>query len=188
MQLNQSVLKPNIIAYHVNDLRRCEKFISDLKYLIVSKDKYWLGSGMYFWDNVNNANYWMHKKKSQCKDNTVFKRVECNLLIEYTLDLTDRETVNIIENLWEEYCGKTENRCNHKENKIGVKLDVLFNRFPILNTYKVIKGIGFYHKQKENSFFDSPKNNEYSHLSARFKTIYLLKDAECAVNRRFMEE
>jgi hypothetical protein len=188
MQSNQCVLKPNIIAYHVNDSERCEKFVSDSRYLIISEDKYWLGKGMYFWDNSNNANYWMHKKESECKDNTVFKHVGCNLLIEYLLDLTDKETLNIIEEFWKEYCNKTKDTCSYKEYRIGIKLDILFNKFPLLNIYKVVKGIGFYHKQKENEFFDNPQNKEYSHLSARFKTIYLLKDAECAVNRRFMEE
>ena len=47
------MLRPNSILYHCNDSTRCQKFLQDHTYVIESQeDGIWLGSGMYFWDNI----------------------------------------------------------------------------------------------------------------------------------------
>lgn len=57
------MLRPNSIFYHCNDSTRCQKFLQDHTYVIESQeDGIWLGSGMYFWDNATNANYWLKQK------------------------------------------------------------------------------------------------------------------------------
>ena len=57
------MLRPNSILYHCNDSTRCQKFLQDHTYVIESQeDGIWLGSGMYFWDNATNANYWLKQK------------------------------------------------------------------------------------------------------------------------------
>lgn len=57
------MLRPNSILYHCNDSTRCQKFLQDHTCVIESQeDGIWLGSGMYFWDNATNANYWLKQK------------------------------------------------------------------------------------------------------------------------------
>ena len=55
--------RENTKAYHVNDEERCKKFIENKDYIIISDDTFWLGNGMYFWDNNSNANYWLKEKQ-----------------------------------------------------------------------------------------------------------------------------
>ena len=40
-----------------NNINEVENFLKTNE-LIISKDTNWLGSGMYFWDNLSNAKYW----------------------------------------------------------------------------------------------------------------------------------
>lgn len=59
-------IRENIKVYHCNDKQRCEKFLKEDNYLIWSEeDGIWLGSGMYFWDNLSNAKYWKGEKNEK---------------------------------------------------------------------------------------------------------------------------
>ena len=53
--------KSNVDVYHANDRLKVENFLKTNE-LIISKDTNWLGSGMYFWDNLSNAKYWKNEK------------------------------------------------------------------------------------------------------------------------------
>ena len=68
--LNMTELTPNIIAYHTNYDFKCNHFIKT-KTPIISEDTYWLGDGMYFWDNLSNAKFWVNKKKKDYRRNSL---------------------------------------------------------------------------------------------------------------------
>lgn len=56
--------------YHVNSLKSIQKVIDSFntnnpKLYIAREDGYWAGSGMYFWDNIGNANYWLSNSKKR---------------------------------------------------------------------------------------------------------------------------
>ena len=55
-----------IKGYHCNDLERTKKFVENKELIMTQEDGYWLGKGMYFWDNLSNAHYW--KKEKERKD------------------------------------------------------------------------------------------------------------------------
>lgn len=181
MQSKQCVLRPNILAYHVNDKVRCETFISNGNYLIISKDTTWLGLGMYFWDNQSNALYWLKEKQRKDRDNEIYICAKCNLILqeEIVLDITDKKTANKIDELWSKYIKISKEYINEK--RIGVKLDILFRILPNFKEYGVIKAHAIYPKDRYIDFFKS----EYGrcHISSNVKTIYLVKKSELAINR-----
>ena len=53
-------LAPMIKVYHCNSEEKCNDFIIRKKLLESNHpyDSFWLGKGMYFWDNLGNAKYW----------------------------------------------------------------------------------------------------------------------------------
>ena len=78
---NKMELRTNIIGYHVNDKDRCQKFIDEEEIIIFSEDIYWLGYGMYFWDNQANAKYWIQEKKRKDKTVEYIAQVKANIFI-----------------------------------------------------------------------------------------------------------
>lgn len=179
-------IRTNIKGYHSNDKERCLKFLNDKNYLITSIDTYWLGFGMYFWDNSNNAEYWFGEKsrKNPKKDYAI---VKANIFTdeEKLLDLADPETEKMLKFLWNEYCKKKKDE--KREQPLGIKIDKLFKFFDILkDNIKVVKGIGEYDpmNKKEEIFIN--KNIEYHgpKIRGNLKTIYCIREADVVVNRK----
>ena len=56
MQEEKEISK--IYLYHCNTKNKCKNFLNNVLKLIESNhkyDDYWLGRGMYYWDNLGNA-------------------------------------------------------------------------------------------------------------------------------------
>lgn len=54
-------MESKIILFHSDEENKCKRFVYEESSLIVSinsKDDIWLGKGMYFRDNIGNANWW----------------------------------------------------------------------------------------------------------------------------------
>lgn len=170
-------IRTNVLGYHVNDIERCTKFIEDKNYLIISNDKYWLGKGMYFWDNNANANYWMNEKKRK-EPNNEYIKVNANIYTDedILLDLSNREIVELIDDIWAEYCKKNNEKL---QQPLGVKIDKILKFFEEeFTNIKVIKGIGDYKGSKIDYKYCGPKIN-FNH-----KVIYCIRNHDIAVNRK----
>ncbi|MDM0558397.1 hypothetical protein QTH42_15620 [Clostridium perfringens] len=181
-----TILRENTKAYHVNDEYRCRRFVEDSNYIIESDDTWWLGKGMYFWDNKGNANYWLAEKKRK-NSNEKYIRTKSNLYIDedILLDLTDDEVLNLLMQLWKEYCKRE--KCKIKQ-PLGVRLDKLFDFFDEeLSELKVIKGTGYYdNKFNNNKFLVFDKR--YPNICSGVKNIYCAKSPEMIVNRTIEED
>lgn len=95
-------MQSRVVLYHSNVEEKCQKFILDAEYLIVSnnsKDNEWLGTGMYFWDNFGNASWW-NKKQSSKNAAVSYKIVKANVNLEKLLDLTDYQVYSKLSDLW----------------------------------------------------------------------------------------
>ena len=174
--------RANIKGYHVNDERRCLKFLQDKDYLIISKDKFWLGLGMYFWDSTNNADYWMGEKIRKKPDEKYIK-VSANIYIdeEILLDLSDGIVEDRLECLWKMYCSSKK---EDEDQPLGIKINKLIDFYDMLKDIKVVKGIGDYDssKDKEERFIDSGEKCK-PRIKGNQKTIYCVRDPLIAVNR-----
>ena len=149
-------IKPKIIGYHVNSKEKCQPFLEDDKF-IISKDIHWLGNGMYFWDNMANANYWVRKKKKESlSDIWILQAV---ISLEDYLDLSDEEILDQFNQLWVAYLKKKNYYHKGKyiklDSPLGVKLNLLFDFYNNLNkNFKVIKAVGMYENRRERDFLN----------------------------------
>lgn len=161
------IMTPNIIGYHTNSPEKCIDFLNK-DCIIESKDKYWLGNGMYFWDNHGNALYWAkQKKRKDCLAKVCI--VKANIIIDQLLDLTDNDVIDTINDIWNNYCCRK--RIN-SDRPLGIKLNTLFDFFSDFNDkYKVIKAVGYYKDHKLHNFFID------SNVSSQIKTIYCVKSS-----------
>lgn len=169
--------EPNIIAYHCNDKKRCKVFIDDHSKLVWSEEEgIWLGSGMYFWDNMSNAKYWLKqkKKKNAKEEHTI---IEGSLVISKMLDLTDKEICDEIQELWRAY---SKDMGIDEKQPLGKKLNMLFESSPMMREYfNVIKVNGKYIKEKPSELFYFKSKGEKIEPTLGTKTIYSAKNSEC---------
>jgi hypothetical protein len=171
---------PNIIGYHANDSNRCLEFVN-YRTIINSEDTYWLGRGMYFWDNLSNAKYWVSEKRRKAQEVTDWSIVQVNIDIEKLLDLTDDDVLNTLMKLWYQYCAKS-----HRSTKapLGKKIDLLFGYFNFLSSnFCTIKGHGKYDRE-QNEFLVG------TYVVSNIKTIYCVKNGTNLniYNREFISE
>jgi len=160
---------PEIICYHTNDKERCEKFLEDINYTINSPDETWLGFGMYFWDNLTNAEYRARQKKR--KDTTVngWHIVQATVDIEKLLDLQDERIMDRIDSFWKSYCRLK--KCSELA-PLGKKIDILIDYFSILRTFTVLRCFGVYPKMQSHTLFKSSQN---CFVSSNIKSIYCVR-------------
>lgn len=120
-------------GYHANDRNRCNKFITEKDFLIISEnDVDFLGTGMYFWEHQSKAEWWLKEKD---KESIVSAKVN----LETVLDLTDEEKLSLIEKATN-YIQKAIERKGIKQKELGKRLDFLFEAHPWFNNYDSIRG------------------------------------------------
>jgi len=105
-----------VIGYHANEYQKCERFLSGK--FEVSNDTDWLGTGMYFWDNLSNAKYWKREKvrKGDPPHEEACKIVKARISCEHLLDLADTEIPAGFCRLWQ---GAKHKIGNDKRSNMG---------------------------------------------------------------------
>ncbi len=172
-------IKPNIIGYHVNSQEKCQPFLED-DIFIIYEDIHWLGTGMYFWDNRANANYWVRKKKKEgLSDIWILQAV---ISLEDCLDLSDEEILDQFNQLWVAYLKKKNYYHKGKyvkpDSPLGVKLNLLFDFYNNLNeNFKVIKAVGMYENRRERDFLNG------SMVTNKIKILYCVRDKSVILDK-----
>ncbi len=180
------MIRQNLILYHCNDFFRCHRFVHTEDYMIVSKeDGNWLGTGMYFWDNLANAEYWMRKKnrKEPYKNYSI---VAAEIYLDQLLDLTDINVCNKIGRLWEEY--QKKNVINDaKEYGLGYKLNILFQSIPFFrDNFYVAKVYGKYNNTPKNKLWTYNVRGNRAEPTASVKCIYCVRN-QAAIGEKEMK-
>lgn len=176
-------IRPNILGYHSNDYKKINNFMTN-KNLIIHEDTTWLGTGMYFWDNISNAYYWKNEKIRKNESKNV-KIIKANLYLDNMLDLTNRDTLEKITTLYERLSTKDSIRFkNIAKNHLGKKLDLFFEMFPEIFNYTVIKALGKYKKNLISTFDFFQDTN----ICIENKIIYSVKKIEYIVNPEIMDD
>ncbi|WP_196606588.1 hypothetical protein [Pectinatus frisingensis] len=164
-----------IDAYHVNNEKKCSDFLSSQEsHLIVSNDTIYLGSGMYFWDNIGNAHYWKRMREKNSRD--VFLVLQCVLDIDALLDLTDPEISSKIDHLWDMFEKKSKSGHKKPLKNLAGKLDYLYEACTTIKCFHVIRIIAEYdHKINDANIFCG-KN----YIAQNVRVIYCVKN-NCAI-------
>ncbi|WP_335932325.1 hypothetical protein [Fusobacterium polymorphum] len=182
--------KSNVEVYHTNDRLKIENFLETSE-LIISKDTNWLGSGMYFWDNLSNAKYWKNEKLRK-RETTDIKIIKGTIFLEKMLDLTDEETVRYIDDIWS-YISKFSEikKIKIEKAELGRKLDVIFDFYKNISDeetknfdYNVIKCLGSYRKNLMGSLDLFSESN----LTLSNKIIYSVKENICIGKFEIIDE
>ncbi|MBC3900979.1 hypothetical protein GH811_15285 [Acetobacterium malicum] len=185
-------MKPNVLGYHCNDIERCERFVHEKGYLIWSDEKVdeqWLGKGMYFWDNLSNANYWKNQKKKRNPDGD-HRIVSAYVNLEKFLDLTDKQVYDGVERYWEMMYKKFDIQEDPEMIYIGEKLNYLFDYVEIFKKkFKVIKINAKYSNQSEiHKDLITKKTENRPRVTNQNKTIYSVKYKSSLKGISFVDE
>ena len=158
-----------IKGYHCNDLEKTKNFIENKELVMTSENGHWLGSGMYFWDNLSTAHYWKSEKIR--KDPTKSYEV-CIAFIgldDTFLDLTDLDIANKIQELWEELA--KEKKWDSKA-PLGLKLNLLYDAMPF---FDVIKVSGSYPRAKKGNLIQYNPSKRCPQPTENSRIIYSVK-------------
>lgn len=181
-------------VYHVNSLKNIHRIINSFntvnpRLYVAKEDGYWAGSGMYFWDNIGNANYWLNKSK---KDKPRILRARLSYNSIEILDLSDIAVLNKFNDRWPKIAQLFE---VEEHVSLGKKINTIVE---FMTELKVVKEIGFYPKikytdavedysAKEHDFLEVPDNINGPHVTARAKTIYCVNDPRMLSSLEIME-
>ena len=179
-------MESKAILYHSNKKEECEKFISQEDYLIKSKnskDDIWLGKGMYFWDNMGNANWW---NKKQCYKNPDIEYVIAvvNARLDELLDLTDFDIYMKLEELWKTICEKMK---KDPYIPLGNKLNFLFDSQGLEAIYAVIKVYGKYNATPSAGVFKFDYQTMKAEPTIGVKCIYSIRDERCITEKELIK-
>lgn len=180
-------MESRIILYHSDEEKKCKDFIEKSDELLLSgnnKDDIWLGQGMYFWDNLGNANWWNSKQCNRHPD-VKYCIAIANVVLNNLLDLTDFEVYTTLEKLWKQICQKS----GLDENvQLGNKLNFLFDTMGFQEQYDIIKVYGKYNRTYNKGFFKFDYSSMKSEPTIGVKCIYSVRNAKCIVEKDLIKE
>lgn len=178
-------MESKAILYHSNKKYKCEKFIHQSDYLIVSendRDDIWLGRGMYFWDNRGNVEWW-NKKQRKKHSLDSFSIIIANVSLDKLLDLTDIDIYKKLEEVWNAICNKAKLDSNRP---LGNKLDYLFDIEKYSMEYYAIKVYGKYNNTSNDGIFKFDYRTNKAEPTMAVKCIYNVRNVECIIEKKYL--
>lgn len=191
----------SIPVYHVGKKESNNTFQQNPAILVSHEDGEWAGEGLYVWDNMGNANYWLKQKNKIAynkSSGTEYSIIKLNLKVDekYILDLTDPYSVKEFERFVEKlkdygFFGKKKNF----ENK-GALINAYYNTIKSFikknknlalskyfkdKQFEVTKIIGYYPMIKDTIYFkenDKKQNKKVPHVTIKAKPMYAVRDLE----------
>lgn len=155
--------------YHCNEKEKIETVMTTKRYDILKSvnDRFWLGDGIYFWDNMGNAQYWKSERlrKNHQKEYDIACMLVC---LDNKLDLTDSNVRIALEGTFEVLAEKEGNFATWG---FGEKINyIMKKRQEIQEKYHVIVADGSYPNTKTYLF--RQKFSKYPSLTVKTKRIY----------------
>lgn len=172
-------------VFHVGEKAEIEKFCNDQNYLIYHEESgKWLGNGMYFWENMYDANYWYKNLKSKypqeeysCTKGSL--KVEENLM----LNLTNRGDVQNFEEELRHLCSLTK---KEMKDSPGANINLyykLYYEYFSMRPFTVAKVFGQYDSIPVDDLIYK-HSKESARVVQNIRTIYSVLEADnvCARN------
>lgn len=169
-------------CYHCNSSKKIIALVKHSELVISShkNDDFWAGAGMYFWDNISNARYWYDQKKKHGEAPANIKIAKIYLTYDEEselLDLTDWETIELVENL-----AQTLKNKDGKERRIGKIIDEYCKE----NNCKLVKEAWNYYSKSKRK----PEILKGTKITPHIKVIYCLKEgnSDIITRKEYVEE
>lgn len=154
--------------YHCNYESRVESFFKhkELRISHHKDDSEWGGTGMYFWDNEGNAEYWKKQKDGKAD---IFR---CYVKFDARNDLLNLTDLNVEKRLDQfiRLASKEPKLQYLKKASIGDKIDFFCEKCNV----KLVKLFGKYPKTPQTELLDS--ENRVQKLTNQVKVIYCVKE------------
>lgn len=184
IEVSMESYRISIPVYHVGEKKQNCDFCEGKDITESTKAENWAGFGLYFWDSLKNAEYWINSKKDEDREYTIVK-ANFEIEEEKLLDLTNAAsfedfeyTVNLIKIF--------DNNIADDPDHFGILINAVFyflQEAHLIKDYRVkgyflskifyaVKIIGYYPKAEEVDRF-SEKGK--SHPTVKSKIIYNIR-------------
>lgn len=181
-------MESKTILFHSNEKEKCRAFIDGKIPLLLSgnsKDDKWLGTGMYFWDNEGNVNWWNRKQTKKHPLNQ-YSIIRVNADTSHLLDLTDFDVYMKTKDIWTSFCKLIGEKT---DVPLGNKLNTLFASLTDWKeNYTVIKVFGKYKETPRHGIFTFDYESIEAEPTIAVKCIYNIKDEKCIMEKEFVKE
>lgn len=156
----------SIPLYHVDTIKNNKDFLTKHSFeQFHVKDDDWGGDGVYFWDNIGNAKYWLTGHWKNDKEQASIVQVELQVNINDILDLSEPIIVSEFEGTVNKMINWAQNQKDPFLKAQAHKIWTSKHKGEIINFYanllqrmnedvfKVTKIIGLYPNAAETEFF-----------------------------------
>ncbi|WP_282804004.1 hypothetical protein [Secundilactobacillus kimchicus] len=150
------------------------------------EDGVWAGQGLYFWDNLSNAKYWLQNrtnKHPEIKYGLTMAELEVNH--NQILDLTDDDESKKLKIIAQKYAHLDDMNLNLNEN--GTVINYVYDRLKHDGkaVFLVVKIHGSYPKKHSNGIIgmNEVKYVKSPHATAKVRTIYAVREPQVLIRR-----
>lgn len=186
--------KVSIPVYHVGEKKQNSDFCEGKEIAESTNAENWAGSGLYFWDSLKNAEYWINSKKDEDREYTIVK-ANFEIEEEKLLDLTNAAsfkdfeyTVNLVKMF--------DNDIADDRDHFGILINAVFyfleeseliddcsvKGYFLSKIFYAVKIIGYYPKSEEVDRFSESEKGK-SHPTVKSKIIYNIREQDLLTKR-----
>lgn len=180
-------------VYHVGSLRDNNSFCNNYKLQFSNEDGYWIGKGMYFWDNFSSAVYWYKLNKNKYNRQMSIAKATLNISTDELLDLTDRYQITNFSNafhvIYNDVKSSKNNHINIRKFKTsGGRINWFYHiyrkRIGVI-PFKAVKVMGDYHmwQHATDKIFKQQEDYPNPHITDKNKLIFTVRSPSVIINR-----
>lgn len=148
----------------------------------------WAGDGLYFWNNIENAKYWLNQKQRQ-NSGRRYTIAHAQLEIDDSkiLDLTTEEAANRFKSQLNVLSNRGFIEKKVLLNHIGAAINAYYKVFLRIGKpeFFVVKITGYYPNKKKKKLFYT--NFSDPHVSFNEKTIYVVRKQKFLTKRSIIK-
>ncbi|KRK86336.1 hypothetical protein FC99_GL001665 [Levilactobacillus koreensis JCM 16448] len=170
---------PEVIIplYHVDTISQNEKFIAGA-FWPSKEDGKWCGRGMYFWDNLANAEYWLRQKQRRHAEKFTIVLVALSCQNQDLLDMTDGDVSESLYLFAQHYAQTSQAELDFDDN--GAVINFVHDTLQLIgrDVFSVVKMIGYYPKYRKGLIASNFRRSQYPQATASSRVIYAVRKTE----------
>lgn len=152
-----------LILYHATEKDNISKIVKASDFIASSSDHEWLANGVYFWDNIINAEWWSETKGF--KDNRAFYKciVKCEGSKYLDLDVLENTVAynDFVKNFYLNY-SKNKEENDKKTKGVNLKNKIKARKFFInllckQNNIYLVKRTFYYNNKEHKGLLETPR-------------------------------
>jgi len=175
-----------IPLYHTDTKSRNRKFVLGA-FFPSAENGEWCGKGMYFWDNLSNADYWKGKRRHSAMGEVNVSRSSLRCARNDILDLTSADNSLKLKVFARYYAEKYKVPLNFSENGTVINFVHDAYRLDHGSTFSVVKVSGIYGGPYSGVIGSNDKEIKRPHATERVKIIYAVRESVLVSDRAIVD-